>query len=334
MTSADVAGSLRGAAVCVRATARRAIAGFFADGAPQSAAAISYYALLSLFPLAILMVTAFSLIADDAVARARVIDLVLANLPLREEQGRREIEELLVSVTEESGGFGLAGALGLLFAASGVMGAVRKALNRAWDVEDARPLAQAKAIDVMLVLLLGAIIAASFALTLAARLTASLSAQLEQWLGPAGSAVGRLVLTLGPVVPALVAFVALAVLFSTVPAKETRLRDTWPGAATAALAFEGAKIAFAFYLENFASYAAVYASLAAVVAFMVFVFVSANVVLLGAEVAIAWPVVRDGPAEPRTSEPLADRVRGAVKGLFVRRSPEGPDRAGRRRPGG
>lgn len=81
----------------------------------------------------------------------------------------------------------------------------------------------------------------------------------------------------------------MAVLFSTVPAKETRLRDTWPGAATAALAFEAAKTGFAFYLANFASYAAVYASLAAVVAFLVFVFVSANVVLIGPEVAIAWP---------------------------------------------
>jgi len=122
MTAADSAGRLRDAVVRVRATARRASAGFFADQAPQSAAAISYYALLSLFPLAILMVTAFSLVADDAVARARVIDLVLTNVPLREEQGRRELEELLVSATAESGGFGVAGALGLLFAAGGVMG--------------------------------------------------------------------------------------------------------------------------------------------------------------------------------------------------------------------
>ncbi len=150
------------------------------------------------------MVTAFSLVADDAVARARVIDLVLTNVPLREEQGRRELEELLVSATAESGGFGVAGAFGLLFAAGGVMGTVRKALKRAWGVEDPRPLAQAKAIDLLLVLLIGAIVAVSFALTIAARLTATLSAQLEQWLGPAGSSVGRLVLTLGPVVPALV----------------------------------------------------------------------------------------------------------------------------------
>jgi len=85
MTAADSAGRLRDAVVRVRATARRASAGFFADQAPQSAAAISYYALLSLFPLAILMVTAFSLVADDAVARARVVDLVLTNVPLREE---------------------------------------------------------------------------------------------------------------------------------------------------------------------------------------------------------------------------------------------------------
>jgi len=42
MTAADSAGRLRDAVVRVRATARRASAGFFADQAPQSAAAISY----------------------------------------------------------------------------------------------------------------------------------------------------------------------------------------------------------------------------------------------------------------------------------------------------
>ncbi len=165
------------------------------------------------------------------------------------------------------------------------MGAVRKALNRAWGVEDPRPLAQAKAIDLLLVLLIGAIVAVSFALTAdrdavgAARAVARARRLVGRAPGPHA----------GPIVPALVAFVALAVLFSTVPAKETRLRDTWPGAATAALAFEAAKTGFAFYLANFASYAAVYASLAAVVAFLVFVFLSANVVLFGAEVAIAGP---------------------------------------------
>lgn len=310
------------AAARPRATVSRAVGGFIEDRAPQSAAAISYYALFSLFPLAILAVVAFGLVIDDASARARVIDFVLANLPLQQNQGRRELENVLTSVTQGSRGFGLAGALGLVIAASGVMGAIRHALNRAWDVQDTRPLVQAKIVDVLLVLGLGLLIALSFALTLVARLAASLSAELEQAPGPVGSAVAQLLLGLGQVVPALVAFAVFATLFRVVPATRTRLRDVWPGAAVAAIGFEAAKTGFAIYLANFANYNAVYASLATVVAFLFFVFVTANVFLLGAAVAVEWPSVRDGGGDDGDDVPFGERLRRALISLFVRREPD------------
>ncbi len=300
-------------------TVGRAIQGFADDGSTQSAAAISYYGLFSLFPLAILAVAAFSLVADDANARSRIIELVLDNVPLREDRGRRELEDLLTSVTEQARGFGVTGVFGLLFAASGVMGAIRNALNNAWDVEDRRPLVQGKAVDILLVIGLGTIVLVSFVITLAARLTASLSADLEDFLGPAGSVVPRLLLELGPLLPMLVAFGAFALLFSVVPACETRFRDVWPGAAVAAVGFELAKAGFAVYLANFANYGAVYASLAAIVAFLVFLFVTANVALFGAQVAVAWPRVRDGDPEPGgDGPPLGERVRHGLARLFVR----------------
>ncbi len=300
-------------------TADRATAGFFDDHAPQAAAAISYYGLFSLFPLAIVIVAGLGLILDDAAARARVIDLLLDNLPLREDRGRRELEGILREVTAQTQGFGIAGVIGLVIAASAVMGAIRQALNRAWEVEDPRPLVQGKILDVLLVAALGSLVAISFGLTILARLTVSLSSQLEQALGPVVSALPRLLLELGPVLPAAVAFVASSLLFRFVPATNTRLRDVWPGAAVAAVGFELAKTGFALYLANFANYSAVYASLAAVIAFLVFTFVSANVLLLGAEVAVQWPAVRDGTDDSGSSQPFRDRVREAVAGLFVRR---------------
>lgn len=317
---------LREAALGAVRTGRRAVSGFLDDGSPQSAAAISYYGLFSLFPLAILAVAAFSLVADDSAARSRIIDLVLDNVPLREDRGRKDLEQLLVSVTDQARGFGITGLLGLVFAASGVMGAIRNALNRAWDVTDPRPIVQAKAIDFLLVLGLGVIIAASFAITLAARLTASLGDDLDELLGPAGATVPRLLLELGPVVPVLVAFGAFALLFSVVPACDTRLKDTWRGAAVAAVGFEAAKTGFAFYLANFANYGAIYASLAAIVAFLVFLFVTANVALLGAQVAVAWPAVRDGEPEDEQDEPLKQRAAGAVKRLVVREHTDASER--------
>ncbi|MFP5362515.1 MAG: YihY/virulence factor BrkB family protein [Thermoleophilia bacterium] len=294
--------------------ARRAVAEFFEDGCPQRAAAISYYSLLSLFPLAIVLVAVFGIVADDDAARRRVIEFVLDNVPLREDRGRADLEELLQSVTAAGGGFGALGVLGLLFAASAVMGAVRQALSAAWEVEDPRPPLQGKLVDLLLVLVVGLVIVASLAMTLALRLVTSIGERL----GDLGLLAEQAVLLASGLVPALLAFAVCTVVFALVPAPRSGLRDTWPGVLVAVIGFEAAKQGFSLYLENAANYGAVYASLGGIVAFLVFVFIVANLFLLGAEAASEWPRVRDEPPPEPSDEPLKLRVRRALRRLVVR----------------
>lgn len=307
---------MRRAAGHGRKVARRAFVEFFEDHCAQRAAAISYYSLLSLFPLAIMFAAIFGLVVDDQAARMRVIEFVLDNVPLREDAGAAQLEELLRSVTSEGRGFGIAGAAGLLFTSSAVMGAVRQALNMAWDVEDPRPPLQGKLVDLLLVLAAGLVIVASLAMTLAVRLAATLGAPF----GEPGAFAREAVLLAGQLVPALLTFGVFLLLFGLVPASSNGLRDVWPGALTATLGVEAAKVGFAIYLENVADYGAIYASLGSVVAFLVFVFVTSNVFLFGAEVASEWPKVRDGVIDPGGSvdEPLGTRMRRALRRLVVR----------------
>jgi membrane protein len=121
----------------------------------------------------------------------------------------------------------------------------------------------------------------------------------------------------GKLVPLLIALIIFAGLFRVIPAQRQRVRDTWPGVVFAAVAYELAKYGFALYLAHFADYGAVYASLGSVIAFLVFVFVAANVALLGAEFASEWRCVRagmyDGPADP-----FLRQLRGFLRGLFLR----------------
>ncbi|MGI8730556.1 MAG: YihY/virulence factor BrkB family protein [Solirubrobacteraceae bacterium] len=306
-----------------RTLARRAITEYFDDHCIQRAAAISYYSLLSLFPLAIVLAATFGLVVDDEAARKRVIEFVLDNVPLREDAGAKQLEELLRSVTSDGRGFGIAGAAGLVFTASVVMGSVRQALNAAWDAEDPRPPLQGKLIDLLLVLAAGSIVAASLAITLAVRLVASLGDSL----GQPGAFAREAILLGGQLVPALLSFAVFMLLFALVPAASTRLRDAWPGALVATLGVEAAKAGFTIYLENVADYGAVYASLGSVVAFVVFIFIASNIFLFGAEVAAEWPAVRDGEAEPRPArdEPLLVRVRRALRRLVVRPDRTDPD---------
>ena len=120
------------------------------------------------------------------------------------------------------------------------------------------------------------------------------------------------------------------VLFKFVPSVKTRFRSIWPGALLAAVLFEGVKNGFAIYLRYAGNYDVVYGSIGTVVAFLFFVYVSANIMLLGAEMAAEWPRVIHGyyddvpedevqkreSAEPR--EPLWRRLRGGADGFVPR----------------
>jgi membrane protein len=298
--------------------ADRSINEYFADGCSQRAAAISFYALFSLFPLAILTVSVMGLVINDAVARDRVVNFVLDNLPLNESRARHDLEVLLTNVTRNVAGFGALGIVTLIFAASGVMGSIRHALNAAFDVDNPHPAAQSKALDLLLILGFGALLVLSTALTIGERVSTSLSNAVDGLLPGAGGAVVELVVGLGQLVPLAMAFFVFAALFRIVPADCTRLRDTWPGVLLAAIGYEAAKTGFAIYLSRFANYSAVYASLATVIAFLVFVWVAANVALLGAEAAAQWPKVRSGVLDDQPGEPIGRRLKGFARGLFVR----------------
>ena len=292
----------------------QAVSEFFEDGCPQRAAAISYYSLLSLFPLSILVVAIFGVVVDDSAARQRVIEFVLDNVPLREDRGRADLEELLSAVTTASGGFGIFGIAGLLVAASAVMGGIRHALNAAWEVSTPRPPLQGKLVDLLLVFATGAVIAISFAMTLAVQFAATLGDPL----GAPGALAHDAILLAGRLVPAVLTGAVCTAVFVLVPARRNRLRDVWPGVLVAVLGFEAAKIGFSLYLHSAADYGAVYASLGGIVAFVVFVFVAANLLLLGAEVASEWPGVRDGPPPAPSQEPLRHRVRRSLRALVIR----------------
>ncbi len=311
------------------ATFAGAFSEFLADGCPKLAAAISYYALLALFPLAILLVAVAGLVLDDEAARSQIIETILGRVPLRVDEGRAELEQLLRTVTRSAGATGAVGLVVLILSSSGVMGAVRFALNTVWNVEDPRPPLRGKALDVVLVLVAGVVVAASMILTFLVREISEVS---EEELGSVGAAIGDAVLVLGRLLPAVLGLVTFTLLFRFIPATDVRLRHALAGGVLAAVGFEGTKALFAVYLGNLANLSAVYASLGTVVAFMVFVWLTANVFLFGAELAQQLPH-QTGEADP-DAEPLGRRLVGALRGLVThpparRGEPEERTRGGR-----
>jgi len=267
------------------------VVGGYADGGPVVAGAIAYRVLFSVFPLVIVLTALFGVVVRTTGVQADVIDFVIDNVPLTED-GKQSVRELLEGVTGGKSTLGLVAVVGLVWSASGMMAAIRGALNRAWGVVHARPFVRGKLVDVLLVLAVGVFLLLSTALAVGSRMvTAYASSALER----AGIPPGALTWLIGFLVPAVLAFLAVAFLYRVVPATPERpaYRVILPSAAAVGVAFTILQMLFGVYLSSFGNYNAVYGSLGAVIAFLVFVYMSSSLFLLGAHAAAGLPVVVD-----------------------------------------
>ena len=299
------------------------------------AAAISYYVLFSIFPLLIFVVGILGLVLQDSQVQQDVVDAVLDFVPLSETEGRDEVTQAVEGVAGlGSGVLGLIGLVGMAWSGSAMFGIIRRSINTAYDLDTHRPVVQQKLIDLAMVAALGLFFIASVAATAFLVIVRERSEDIPH-LGDFAQDVGFLWDAASYLVPLAFSFVAFTVLYWFVPATTVRLRDVWPGALFAAFAFEAMKVGFTVYLNNFSNYDLVYGSLGAVIAFLFWVYLSANTMLLGAEIAAEYPRVRRGDydtAGEKPSKTLEERVRETVRGLFFRpRDEEGPDAGGGRR---
>jgi membrane protein len=293
--------------------AQRSLAEFADDHCAQFAASISYHVLFSLFPLAILLTAVFGIVVRTTGVQADVIDAIAGALPLSD-SGTDEIRQLLRGATSDLSTLGLIGIVGVLYSASGMMAAIRAALNNAFDAGQPRPFLKGKLIDVGLVG--GAAVAAT------ASLASTIAVQVIGHQPHADAQVGTggwSSWVLGIAVPLVLSFAIVLGLYRFVPATRVRARHAVPVASGVACTFVLSENLFALYVRHFADYNAIYGSLGAIVAFMFFVYLTSMVFLLGAEVTSEWPraalAVERGSTEP--AAPFREQVRQFLRGLWV-----------------
>src|SRR5207248_11418108 len=115
-------------------------------------------------------------------------------------------------------------------------------------------------------------------------------------------------------VPVLLLFCAFTLLYWLVPHAEVKFRHLWLGALVAAVLFEAVQLLFAVYVANLGHYSKTYGALGGIIAFLFFIYIAANMVLFGGEVAKEYIDLRAGakPAEEaQTSEPKRDLIEQA-----------------------
>jgi membrane protein len=244
----------------------RVILEFGADEATIRAGAISYFVLLSIFPLLLGLVSILGFFLPDAAVRQSVGDALRRALP----GSYSFVEQTLDNVIQARGSTGIISLLLLIWSGSNLFGNVRRALNRAWDVQRARPFLLARAIDLGMVVLAGVLIIISVS-------TTTISQFFRQSSGLSVVYIG------GKILAYLLAFGVFLLVYKYMPNTKTYWRWTWPGAFVMATFFQAGALAFVFYVDTFTNYQLIYGSLGSVIVLLFWIYLSAMIIILGAE---------------------------------------------------
>jgi membrane protein len=259
----------------LRKTARE----FSHDQCTDIAAALTYYAVLSLFPALLVMVSLLGVFGQGRRTTDAMLDIISDVAPASAVDTLRPTVQQLVE--SPSAGFALViGILTALWSASGYVGAFGRAMNRVYEIGEGRPVWKLR--PVQLVLTFGGLLmAAAVAFMLA--VSGPVARAAGQAIGLGDAAVTAWSIARWPVILVLV-IVAVAVLYYTTPnVKQPKFRWMSVGAALAILTWIVASVGFAIYVANFSSYNKTYGALAGVIIFLLWIWITNLALLFGAE---------------------------------------------------
>lgn len=240
------------------------------------AAGITFYTLLAIFPAITALVSLYGLVADAGDVSRHLSDLsgVIPG------GGMQIVEEQVRRVAEQGNGklgFGLVMGLAVsLWSANGATKAVFDTLNLIYEEKEERSFLKRTAVT------LGFTIGAILFVLLAVGAVVALPIVLKfVGLGPVADFLLRF--ARWPIMLVVIA-VLLAVLFRYGPSRDSAKWRwvSWGGAFSAVFWLIGSA-GFSFYVANFGSYNETYGSLGAAIGFMTWIWISAAIVLAGAE---------------------------------------------------
>ena len=187
------------------------------------AAGMAYYAVLALFPLILGIIALWGIFLPSESVQDRLFDFFESNFP-----GSTDfLEENITGTIAARGALGAVSVVGLLWAGSGMFGAMTRAINRAWDAES-RHYVLRKLQDLGMVLGVGALLILSVGLMTAVGVFSETTFVEMNTPLKVGFRVLGFLLNLG-------IFLSL---YKFIPNVKTRWRHVWPGALIAAILFE------------------------------------------------------------------------------------------------
>jgi membrane protein len=255
---------------------KKSIKNFFDDDMTSYAAALAFHVILSLFPFIIFLIALLGFFdLSDFFEWLR--QQARFFLP---QQALEQLNNVIDEIGKPQGGLLSFGIVFALWTASSGVRAMMNALNVAFDVKERRPAWKRIPLSIFYTLGIATILILATALLM-------VGPQAIQWFAHL-IRLEQLFVTLWTWLrwpSALLLLIAtVAIIYYAAPNYKQRFRFITPGAVIAVFVWIAASLGFNVYLQNFANYSAMYGSIGTIIALLLYFFLSAAVLLYGAEV--------------------------------------------------
>jgi membrane protein len=260
-----------------KAVGKRVAASLKRDHVTLLAAGVAFKGLLALFPSIVAIITIWGLVADPEQITSQLEEFTSALPDDAQELLSNQMSDIAGSDASTLGWALVISLLVALWSASGGMAGLVEGINAAYEEVDQRGFLKKRGLALLLTL--GAIVVLLVTIGLIAVLPAALD---QLGLGR----VGELAVRIGTW-PALafIAMLGLAVLYKVAPDRDQpEMRWVSWGAVIATVLWLIGSALFTVYVENFGNFGETYGTFAGIIVLMLWLFLSAFIVLLGAEI--------------------------------------------------
>lgn len=297
-------------------TFRRSIYEFVRDQGTDLAAALTYYAVLSVFPALLALVSLLSVFGQGQQSVDTIMELGAdVAPPAILEQVHPVVDQM---VNSQAAGFALiAGLLVALWTASNYINAFSRAMNRVYEITEGRPIWKLRPLFLVLTLVV---------LVLVALVVVGLvvSGPVARWIGDLVGLGSTAVTVWGmakwPVILMIVVAIVALLYYITPNVQQPKFRWLSVGSFIAILIWVLASVGFGFYVANFGNYNRTYGALAGVIIALLWLWITNLALIFGAEIDAelersrqlqggiqAEEVIQLPPRDTTASDKAADR---------------------------
>ncbi|MEO1290993.1 MAG: YihY/virulence factor BrkB family protein, partial [Chloroflexota bacterium] len=241
-----------------------------AGSGARQAAALSYYAIFSIFPLTLLLAIGIGNLVGPVAAEEQIARGLQIFLPV---EAVNAIQDALNDAIGQSSSFSLVASAALIWEATNLFTHITLALNETFEAEYARSIVRQRILAVVMGMVLIVLVLASFVTSGVLRLISAFSPGVPNiWIR-----IGISFLPLG------LDIVIFALLFRYAPSIDVHWDAIWPAAIVGSIGWEFAKAGFEWYLGNLNSFWIIYGSIAIGIVLLFWAWLIASIFLFSAE---------------------------------------------------